>query len=168
LKNFIVLLSIAVALWLNSSLAVEAKPKFQPASKGSLIKVFITTGLTKNVLRKVARVTMCTWVGQGMGNGKLAQPGYVAVSDRSIKFGTVIRMADQRFVVGAYTHKRIQQMSLDKGCDLTVDIYTDKGVETAIQWGARRKTIFVYPMEAKRSKRKLLTGTVLLALAENK
>lgn len=68
-----------------------------------------------------ARITCYNWTGNKMANGKYPELGYVATSDRTIPFGTIIEIEGVEYEVGDRTalwvHEKFEHP--------TVDIYMD-------------------------------------------
>ena len=85
---------------------------------------------------KFARVTKYLKTGRPMSNGHMPKVGYCAVSDRSIKKGSLIWVDRTRYIVGDYTNLRIHDKFKDQGYDLTVDIFTTASKQEAKQFGS--------------------------------
>ncbi len=93
---------------------------------------------TRVAIKKYARVTKYVWTGFPMANGNFPDTNHVAVSDRSIKLGSIMWVSYRYYTVGDYTSADTHEASLMSGYDLTVDIYTDKGRADAISFGIKK------------------------------
>lgn len=103
--------------------------------------------VSRKAVKKRARITKYVKTGNRMANMLHPEEGYVAVSDRSIKKGSLIWIDRERYIVGDYTAKWVHQKSLDEGCDLTVDIFTDESREEALRFGKKSKNIVIIEKE---------------------
>jgi len=141
-----ILFILAFFCFLLPDLPAKETPKKQQITKKANIKTsnvkskqvsFRTNvkGQARQTVKKLARVTKYTWTGYRMANGMWPKPGYVAVSDRSIKLNSLIWIGKTRYIVGDYTAKWVHKKSLLKGFDLTVDIYTNESVAMALDFG---------------------------------
>lgn len=85
------------------------------------------------------RTTCYLETGNNMANGKYPEPGYVATSDRSIPFGTIIEIDGVEYKVGDRTNKRFQYF--DKP---TIDIYVEWSREDCLKYGVKNKIVKIY------------------------
>ena len=71
--------------------------------------------------KQLARITCYSWTGNPMANTLYPVEGYVATSDRTIPFGTIIIIDGKKYEVGDRTAKWVDE----KYEYHTVDIYKD-------------------------------------------
>lgn len=114
-----------------SELIVEAQNISNNAEKGQI--------LTNSALVEptTARVTCYAPTGEKTASGKVPKNGMVAVSDRTIPFGTEIVIDGNTYIVEDFTNKRIQEQF---GM-LTVDIFMEEGCD--LSYGAKEKLVFI-------------------------
>ncbi|NCN25823.1 hypothetical protein COT94_01150 [Candidatus Falkowbacteria bacterium CG10_big_fil_rev_8_21_14_0_10_37_14] len=110
--------------------------------------VNITYGLSaktleKKVVYKKARITKYVKTGKKMANGRFPKVGYVAVSDRKIHLGSLVWIGKRRYIVGDYTSKKIQTMSLRKNCDLTIDVFTNESAYECLNFGVETHKVAI-------------------------
>lgn len=84
----------------------------------------------------LASVTKYGPTGNPMANGEMPYDGAVAVSDRTIPFGTVVEVDNKTYVVKDRTAKWIHDRH-----GLTVDIYSEETNDEMLEFG--RKTLQV-------------------------
>lgn len=116
----------------------KAKPKIAPTNKsnyqlGSVKHKIVSVG--KDGVRYWARITHYTWTGNHMSNGLFPEVGYVAVSDRSIKLGSIIWIGQKKYIVGDRTAEWVHEKSLKLGYAMTVDIYIEGSNNMAVTLG---------------------------------
>ena len=85
-----------------------------------------------------ARITCYLWTGNRMANNKYPEKGYVATSDRSIPFGTIIEIDGIEYIVGDRTNKRFQDFEI-----MTIDIYWEDSLESCLKFGVQYKDIII-------------------------
>jgi len=90
---------------------------------------------SRTAVPMLARISKYLKTGKLMANGLPPKVGYVAVSDRSIKLGSLVWIGRTRYIVGDYTNLYVHQLSKDLDCDLTVDIFTTESKQEAKKFG---------------------------------
>ena len=130
-------IALLVAIFALLSLTLEAKeaPKIEKKTNIS------AQDKGRVAIKKFARVTKYRWTGKKMANGLFPEPGYVAVSDRSIKLGSLIWIKFERYIVGDYTALWVHDKSKSEGYDFTVDIYTEESNDEALNFGVEEHKI---------------------------
>ena len=103
----------------------------------NLLKTYPTPQILPN-LPIVARITCYTETGNLTASGKIPKNGMVAVSDRSIPFGTEIIIDNQTYIVEDRTNKRFENLDL-----MTVDIFWEGSVDSCLEFGVKYKNIII-------------------------
>lgn len=125
-------IALIIAIFTLLSLSLEAKDAPKVVEKKTNISV---QAKGRVAVKKFARVTKYKWTGNKMANGMYPRPGYVAVSDRSIKLGGLIWIGYTRYIIGDYTDLWVHDKSKANGYDFTVDIYTEESLAEALNFG---------------------------------
>jgi len=146
-KAFIFLiLAISAIAWVSWHLP-EPRPIGSLVALGAQTKksdsITKDAALTKHAVKKLARITKYLATGNPMANGQFPRPGFVAVSDRSIKLGSLIWIGYTRYQVGDYTAKWVHRKSLAEGYDLTVDIFTESSLQEALEFGKQSAKVAI-------------------------
>lgn len=88
------------------------------------------------VLSVVASVTKYGPTGNPMANGEMPHVGAVAVSDRTIPIGTIIKVEDKEYIVKDRTAKWIHEKH-----GLTIDIYSNETNNEMMEFGRKKLTV---------------------------
>jgi len=89
--------------------------------------------------KKEASITKYGWTGYPMANGEYPYEGAVATSDRSIKFGTLVKVSDRIYEVKDYTAEWIWKK---KG--LVFDIYSEKSKDEMLKFGIKKQVVEIF------------------------
>ena len=133
--NLIISLAI-LALCLTFTFKTIIAFKSPTVSPKTTELVNLGVNFEKNDREIDARITCYNWTGNKMANGKYPELGYVATSDRTIPFGTIIEIEGVEYEVGDRTalwvHEKFEHP--------TVDIYMD---DCSLDFGAKTKNIII-------------------------
>jgi 3D (Asp-Asp-Asp) domain-containing protein len=85
-----------------------------------------------------ARITCYAPTGNLTASGKVPKNGMIAVSNRTIQFGTQIIIDGITYIVEDRTNKRFENFSL-----MTVDIFWEDSLESCLDFGVQYKNIII-------------------------
>lgn len=84
------------------------------------------------------RTTCYLATGNLTASGKVPKEGMVAVSDRTIKFGTEVIIDGKTYIVEDRTNKRFQDFNTQ-----TIDIFWEGSRESCLDYGVQYKNVII-------------------------